>query len=303
MDELIQQKSAAEEKLHKLEQRLKTCKDNEIVLAKELDELIQEKSAVEEKLHTLEKPIATLKAKLEKARTEQKQLQQISNSKHQELEELRRELEERSREQAKVKAEKEQLHAKVKEVKNKEKNIWLLLDKTIKHMRDKEIVISRLEAEIGKLEADKTQLERYNEQIKKLEALLEKAPKAEELARLSTSLKKAEYDRMQHELMLTNQGTQIKVLLEKQWQMSQELEASQRVLQERDSSIATLTVNLKKAGTEKEQLQQIFNSKHQELEELRIKLEERSQELATVNAEEADTVDYGSAFNGHDVLF
>ncbi|KAH3702246.1 hypothetical protein DPMN_077254 [Dreissena polymorpha] len=85
--------------------------------------------------------------------------------------------------------------------------------------------------------------------------------------------------------------------------MSQELEASQRVLQERDSSIATLTVNLKKAGTEKEQLQQIFNSKHQELEELRIKLEERSQELATVNAEEADTVDYGSAFNGHDVLF
>ncbi|KAH3701873.1 hypothetical protein DPMN_076869 [Dreissena polymorpha] len=98
---------------------------------------------VEELHHVLQErdsSIAEFKAKLDKAETDQKQLQKIYNSKQQELEKLQRKI--------KLNAENEQLQAQVKEFQNKEKNISSSLDETIKRMRDKEIVISRLDAEI-----------------------------------------------------------------------------------------------------------------------------------------------------------
>ncbi|KAH3737234.1 uncharacterized protein LOC127851697 isoform X2 [Dreissena polymorpha] len=74
-------------------------------------------------------------------------LQTISNSKQQELEEVRRELK-LSQEQTKAKAEMEQIQATIKELQSKEQNNKSSFDET----KAIENAISRLEAEIEKLQ-------------------------------------------------------------------------------------------------------------------------------------------------------
>ncbi|XP_052253015.1 reticulocyte-binding protein homolog 2a-like isoform X4 [Dreissena polymorpha] len=141
---------------------------------------------IQQVLQERDSSIAEFQAKLDKAGTDQKQLQKIYNSKQQELEKLQREVGKRSQEQIKLNAENEQLQAQVKEFQNKEKNSTSSLDETIKWMRDKEIVISRLDAEIS----SKEQVQALQSLVKKGEDRME-IMKAE-LAKSALELKQAQ---------------------------------------------------------------------------------------------------------------